>query len=196
MESSDKIVEFIYGRRYIKLRWNPQTTSEEMIMDAIDSLGRKFMEYYTATFINFVTEDGSIVHIDDIASASISPIYIRAPDAKKNLNISYTQIHDIKTHKFDKKQFFVIENSKLVEENKEIIKEISWAEIGKHSKRKDCWIVINGKVYEITEFIKRHPGGDIIMKSAGKDATLVFNKHHPWVFPETAIRGMCIGIAK
>lgn len=97
MESPDQIVEFVYGRRYIKLRWNPQTTSEEMIMDAIDSLGRKFMEYYTATFINFFvntkqTEDGRIVHIDDIASASISPIYIRAPDAKKNLNISYTQV--------------------------------------------------------------------------------------------------------
>lgn len=141
------------------------------------------------------------MYIDAIASEIISPVFIRAPDAKKNLILTEiivksTQAQDLKCCRFDRKQFFVIKNSKLVEENIIELKEIPWSEIVKHTKRKDCWIVLNGKVYNVTDYIKKHPGGDIIFKSVGKDATLVFNQHHPWVYPETAMKGLCIGIAK
>lgn len=41
------------------------------------------------------------------------------------------------------------------------------------------WVVINGKVYDLTEFLSRHPGGaKIILKYAGKDALAIFNKYH------------------
>lgn len=41
------------------------------------------------------------------------------------------------------------------------------------------WVVINGKVYDLTDFINIHPGGPaIIKKYAGKDASLLFNKIH------------------
>lgn len=53
-ESQNQYIEFIYGKRYIKLRWNPQTTTEDMVMDAIDAIGRKLIEYFSASFINFV----------------------------------------------------------------------------------------------------------------------------------------------
>ena len=51
-------------------------------------------------------------------------------------------------------------------------KEYSLTEIGKHNKETDCWIVINGKVLDVTKFLAKHPGGKAaIMKYAGKDAT-------------------------
>ncbi|KAG8959535.1 Cytochrome b2, mitochondrial precursor [Tulasnella sp. 419] len=57
---------------------------------------------------------------------------------------------------------------------------ISYEEVGKHNTQDDVWVIINGEVYDITEFLKIHPGGVApIMKLAGKDATKVFAPIHP-----------------
>ena len=32
-------------------------------------------------------------------------------------------------------------------------------EISKHNSIGDCWIVVDGKVWDITEFAPEHPGG-------------------------------------
>ena len=45
--------------------------------------------------------------------------------------------------------------------------------------RDDCWIVLNGKVYDMTEFMDDHPGGSkVVMLYAGKDATDEFTMLH------------------
>ena len=36
---------------------------------------------------------------------------------------------------------------------------VSVAEIDKHATADDCWIVVNGKVYDLTTFAPEHPGG-------------------------------------
>jgi len=51
-------------------------------------------------------------------------------------------------------------------------------EIKEHNKQDDLWLLINGKVYDVTKFIPRHPGGDRIYLGAGKDATKLFNSLH------------------
>lgn len=54
------------------------------------------------------------------------------------------------------------------------------SEIKKHNTRKDCWVVIHGKAYDVTGFLNEHPGGaGIILKYAGKDATKAFDPIHP-----------------
>ncbi|CAL0306018.1 unnamed protein product [Lupinus luteus] len=46
------------------------------------------------------------------------------------------------------------------------------AELAQHNKPNDCWLLIRGKVYDVTKFLADHPGGDdVLLSSTGKDAT-------------------------
>eukprot|EP00160_Parvularia_atlantis_P015967 Unigene4834_Nuclearia_a/m.14782 Unigene4834_Nuclearia_a/g.14782 ORF Unigene4834_Nuclearia_a/g.14782 Unigene4834_Nuclearia_a/m.14782 type:complete len:441 (+) Unigene4834_Nuclearia_a:492-1814(+) len=55
----------------------------------------------------------------------------------------------------------------------------TWAEIAKHRTQGDCWIVVRGKVYDVTQWMHRHPGGrDVLLCAAGRDVTNVFDSYH------------------
>ncbi|TFK78350.1 cytochrome b5, partial [Polyporus arcularius HHB13444] len=57
---------------------------------------------------------------------------------------------------------------------------ISGKEVAQHNSRESCWIIVHGKVYDVTEFLDDHPGGSkIILKYAGKDATAEYDPIHP-----------------
>jgi cytochrome b involved in lipid metabolism len=59
-------------------------------------------------------------------------------------------------------------------------KSFTEAEIAKHNSEGDLWVIIEGKVYDLTTFLPDHPGGKkAIMLFAGKDATEEFNMLHP-----------------
>ncbi|KAF9348516.1 hypothetical protein BGX34_002431 [Mortierella sp. NVP85] len=73
------------------------------------------------------------------------------------------------------------------------LRSISAAEVAKHNKENDCWVIVNGQVLDVTNFLADHPGGKkAILIFAGKDATDEFNMlHKPDVVdkyaPETVI---------
>ena len=52
------------------------------------------------------------------------------------------------------------------------------AEVQKHNSSSDCWTIISGKVYNVTDFISRHPGGSEILRACGTDATTLFTTRH------------------
>jgi cytochrome b involved in lipid metabolism len=47
-------------------------------------------------------------------------------------------------------------------------------EVGIHATAEDCWLAINGKVYDVGKFVTGHPGGQAILEGCGKDATQLF----------------------
>ena len=47
-------------------------------------------------------------------------------------------------------------------------------EVANHNTKDDAWLIINRNVYDITKWIPEHPGGMIIMKGVGRDATKLF----------------------
>lgn len=48
-------------------------------------------------------------------------------------------------------------------------------EVSMHNSRTDCWTVISGEVYDLTDYVIRHPGGNEILRACGTDATSLFN---------------------
>ncbi|KAI1358838.1 hypothetical protein F5Y08DRAFT_103641 [Xylaria arbuscula] len=56
------------------------------------------------------------------------------------------------------------------------MKEYTLREVAQHKQQGDLWMVIQGKVLDVTTYAKDHPGGlDLILETAGTDATEAFN---------------------
>ncbi|KAI0082168.1 hypothetical protein K474DRAFT_1694475 [Panus rudis PR-1116 ss-1] len=53
-------------------------------------------------------------------------------------------------------------------------------QVAEHNNEKSCWVIIKNKVYDVTDFLRDHPGGaKIILKYAGRDATSAYEPIHP-----------------
>jgi cytochrome b involved in lipid metabolism len=56
---------------------------------------------------------------------------------------------------------------------------IPWEEVKRHTSKKDLWLLIDGRVYDVTPFLDLHPGGgQLIMEAAAQDATSKFEHTH------------------
>lgn len=56
-------------------------------------------------------------------------------------------------------------------------KKYTLAEISAHSTETDCWTAVNGKIYNVSAFIKNHEGGErSILEACGVDSTLAFQR--------------------
>ncbi|SCV68995.1 BQ2448_2015 [Microbotryum intermedium] len=71
---------------------------------------------------------------------------------------------------------------------------ITPAMMAEHKTRDNCWQAYGGKVYDVTRFLKFHPGGvGEMMRAAGKDGTELFMKTHAWVSYDLMLDGCLIG---
>ena len=72
---------------------------------------------------------------------------------------------------------------------------ISMEEVVKHNQKSDCWMVIDSDVLNVTSFVDKHPGGEVILQGCGKDATGYFNgvREHMKPFVKMLAQKMVIG---
>ncbi|KAF8106953.1 hypothetical protein N665_0129s0022 [Sinapis alba] len=71
---------------------------------------------------------------------------------------------------------------------------ISFHDVAKHKCKNDCWILIHGKVYDISSFIDEHPGGDnVLLAVTGKDASTDFDDVNHSNEAKETMKKYCIG---
>ncbi|KAI9093736.1 cytochrome b5-like Heme/Steroid binding domain-containing protein [Phlyctochytrium arcticum] len=52
-------------------------------------------------------------------------------------------------------------------------------QVASHKQDSDAWVIVHGKVYDVTQFLDSHPGGKkVLLKNCGKDATKQFDQFH------------------
>jgi cytochrome b involved in lipid metabolism len=69
------------------------------------------------------------------------------------------------------------------------------AEVATHDSKSSCWTAIRGAVYDLTDWVGKHPGGEEAIASlCGKDGTQSFvAQHEGQENPESVLAGYRIG---
>ncbi|XP_058080911.1 cytochrome b5 [Magnolia sinica] len=75
-----------------------------------------------------------------------------------------------------------------------ITKLFSLKEASEHNSKEDCWVIVSGKVYDVTNYLDEHPGGDdVLINAAGKDATDEFEDAGHSKSARELMQDYCIG---
>ncbi|ELU12236.1 hypothetical protein CAPTEDRAFT_190853 [Capitella teleta] len=81
------------------------------------------------------------------------------------------------------------------EENEVEVKVIRMSDVSVHSEADSCWMVVNDNVYDITQFLREHPGGeDVLLEHGGRDATEPFKEVAHSEDASTTLQRFFIGI--
>jgi ferredoxin-NADP reductase len=68
-------------------------------------------------------------------------------------------------------------------------------EVRRHNSRQDCWMVLRGRVYNVTSYLRYHPGSiEELMRSAGDRADDLFDEAHSYVNAEAILESCCVGL--
>ena len=86
------------------------------------------------------------------------------------------------------------------------LKTISKSDLASHNTPASAWCAIHSQdsdggyipgshtVLDITNFASKHPGGDLILLAAGKDASVLFETYHPRGVPSALVKKLTIGV--
>lgn len=67
-------------------------------------------------------------------------------------------------------------------------------EASEHNSAGDCWVVVNGKVYDVSSYLEEHPGGDdVLLQATGKDATNEFEDAGHSNSARELMESFCVG---
>ncbi|KAK5074158.1 hypothetical protein LTS08_005116 [Lithohypha guttulata] len=74
------------------------------------------------------------------------------------------------------------------------LRSITRDEVAKNNTEDSLWTIVDHKVYDLTDFLEAHPGGNVVLQQyAGKDSTTAFyNLHRHEVLQKYA--DLCIGL--
>lgn len=80
------------------------------------------------------------------------------------------------TELLDQGQQSVGSDNQPTDDKQKEMRTYTLADVKEHSSASDCWLAIEGKVYDVTAYIKQgiHPGGEAILLGCGSDATELF----------------------
>lgn len=72
---------------------------------------------------------------------------------------------------------------------------ISASEVTLHNTASDCWVVIDGSVYQLDKYMSQHPGGKSVLTSlCGKDGSKAFaNQHARQALPNSELAKLYLG---
>ena len=123
---------------------------------------------------------GSFVPIVELAGKDATQAFVKKPHSKKavamlakflkgTLKASEAKLTPLATEK--------VEVPKEVAHDHKVRKDpITWAEFETHVHKESLWILVHGKVYDVTNF-KSHPGSfEKLLHNAGVDATKEFDR--------------------
>uniref|UniRef100_A0A7E4VLL6 Cytochrome b5 heme-binding domain-containing protein n=1 Tax=Panagrellus redivivus TaxID=6233 RepID=A0A7E4VLL6_PANRE len=73
----------------------------------------------------------------------------------------------------------------------------SYAEVARHNTADSAWMIVDGRVIDVTSYVGSHPGGDAILNYAGTDATIAIrtqtSHHFSMPFIEKKLKDLTIG---
>ena len=174
--------------KYIKLyfwdagvaNWKKNVDSDYLSYKLVNPLpnvyiiGENYSKYQAWCEGALMTSENCIAKLSPILDSTIKRKIVKHTRKKGTNKIDANKIGGVK-----KKKLFTI------------------CEVKKHNKKDDAWTIIENKVYNITSWIPKHPGGQIIMKAVGKDATQLFlDNGHPEYVKKTILPKYYIGNLK
>lgn len=57
----------------------------------------------------------------------------------------------------------------------------TWQQVAEHNHTDSAWVIYNRKVYDVTKWIDKHPGGkEMLVLHAGRDITDTLQSYHPF----------------
>ena len=67
-------------------------------------------------------------------------------------------------------------------------------EVAQHATRDDCWIIVEGQVLDVTQWLEKHPGGaSVLLERAGTDCTAAFKAARHSTRAENILTKMLVG---